>query len=57
MPSPWLTAMLCRSPTENELSHGEAVEATRVVTICETWRLMSLRKSVGESFVTQPSRP
>ena len=49
--------MLCRSPTENELSHGEAVEATRVVTICETWRLMSLRKSVGESFVTQPSRP
>ena len=28
-----------------------------IETICEIWRLMSLRNSVGESLVTMPRRP
>jgi len=57
LPSPWLTAIEWISPGRNPASHGEAVAATRVETICEMWRLMSLRKSVGDSRVTIPSRP
>ena len=57
LPSPWLTGMVCSSPTDIPLSQGELVVDTLVVTICETWRLMSLRKRVGDSRVTSPSFP
>ena len=57
LPSPWLTAMVCRSPILKLESQGELTVETLVVTICETWRLISFLNNVGESFVTIPRRP
>ena len=57
LPSPWLTAIWCTSPTWNDESHGEATVAMRVRTRREMWRLMLLRYNVGDSGVTSPILP
>ena len=56
-PSPWLTATVWSCPGVKPLSQGDETDATLVVTIWDTCRLMSLRKRVGESTVTFPALP
>ena len=46
-PSPWEMGAMWMSPTRACISHGESVEATRVRTMRDWWRPMTLNVSVG----------